>query len=156
MLFVGFKHAVVQLKSGSLLNTETMQGMNGEEQQCEASERAQGYHPLSGFLIKEMMVGKQFMGRFKGGFRFIIAINEDGTLEGKNHCLHHDVGYWVIDTQKHCIRVNWSRGWENNASKVFWLGQEIRLYDSQTGAWVATLKPLEKHHRISDFVFSEY
>jgi hypothetical protein len=99
-----------------------------------------GYSQLSGKEIKEQLVGKLFLGCYLHGFQYIISINTDGSLEGKNNYQHYDIGSWVIDMEKHTMNVNWKHGWDNTTTRLYKVGKEIRMYDKETGEWRSSLK----------------
>ncbi len=82
--------------------------------------------------IKTNIIGKTFYGKHPPNFEYIIAINADGTLEGKNNSDHHDWGKWELNDQEHTLSVCWENGWQNNTSKIQSLDGIIQLVDVET------------------------
>ena len=96
---------------------------------------AKGYKRLSGHEMKEKLVGKQFIGGYLRGFRYIISIGFDGSLEGKNNYQHYDSGKWIIDLEDSTMEVVWLNGWDNTTTHLYEIGKEIIMYDKDTGKW---------------------
>lgn len=100
-----------------------------------------GYRQLSGKEISEKLVGQQFLGSYLHGFQYVISINTDGSLVGKNNYQHHDVGSWVIDMEENTLSVNWRHGWDNTTTRLYELGEEIRMYDKKKWTMEDLFKP---------------
>ncbi len=106
-------------------------------------EREEGLILLTARDIHQKIVGNQFAGTYRQGFKYIIAINEDGRLEGKNNYLHYDVGRWSVDVENNTLIVEWDNGWENTAFRLYFKDAVIRMYDSETGQWRSSISYLE-------------
>lgn len=112
------------------------------------------YRQLTGTEIKQRLVGRQFLGSYLHGFYYIISINDNGSLEGKNNYQHYDVGSWEIDMQKHTMSVNWKHGWDNTSSRLYEVDKEIRMYDVDTGLWRTSLnQQTDKNQNIKKHSF---
>ena len=113
-----------------------------------------GYKHLTGHEIKDRIVGKQFFGGYLHGFQYIISINSDGSLEGKNNYQHHDIGSWTIDMEENTMKVSWKYGWDNTTTRLYEIGEEIRLYDKDTGKWRSSLShQVDKVQNIENYQF---
>jgi len=113
-----------------------------------------GYSQLSGREIKEQLVGKQFLGNYLHGIEYIISINADGSLEGKNTYQHYDIGSWLIDMEEGTMSVNWENGWGNVTTRIYEIGKEIRMYEKETGTWRTSLKQyFDKVQNIKNYQF---
>ncbi len=83
--------------------------------------------------INQKIIGKTFYGKHPPNFEYIIAINSDGTLEGKNNSGHYDWGTWQLDEEQHALTVRWQNGWQNTTSQVHKTQGETQLVDINTG-----------------------
>ena len=118
-----------------------------DRMETEDEVRAAGGIRLGAQGIRDRLAGQQFLGSYLNGFRYIISINADGSLEGMNNYGHYDVGRWSVDDDRHALIVAWQHGWDNTTTRLHALGDEIRMHDAETGKWRSSLVPVtgEKH-----------
>ncbi len=115
---------------------------------------ALGYKALSAADIHQQLVGNQFLGGYMGGFQYIIAINTDGSLEGKNNYQHYDIGRWHIDEHTNGLTVRWQYGWDNSTTRIYPVNDEFWMYDTSTRLWRTSLtKRLSKQADIKNYTF---
>ncbi len=113
-----------------------------------------GYKPLTASEIKEKIAEKYFLGGYLHGFKYIVAVNLDGTLESKNDYGHYDCGKWLIDNEQHTLSVYWERGWDSTITRLYAVDESIHMYDSQTGVWRTSFdQPIEKVDSIKAYLF---
>jgi len=93
----------------------------------------QGYTPLDAGAITSHLVGKTFIGRFPPVFKYVVCLNEDGSLEGKNNCQHYDEGVWEVDGKNNTLSVVWKFGWISSINRVYQIGRVFRLFDASSG-----------------------
>lgn len=98
-----------------------------------------GFSQLTADDIKDKIVGKQFLGGYLQGFQYIISINKDGSLEGKNNYHHYDIGHWQINISKNTLSVTWQYGWDNTTTHLYERNAQINMYDENTGVWRTSL-----------------
>ena len=113
-----------------------------------------GYQPLTASEIKEKIVGKYFLGGYLHGFKYIVAVNADGTLESKNDYEHYDHGKWLIDKERDTLNVYWQRGWDSTITRLYAVDESIHMYDAQTGVWRTSFdREIEKVDSIKGYLF---
>jgi hypothetical protein len=88
---------------------------------------------LTAEQIGAQLVGKTFLGFFPPMFKYVVSIQADGRLEGKNNYQHYDVGRWTIDPNTHTFSVAWELGWVSSTSHVYAHDDVFELVDAQTG-----------------------
>ena len=93
----------------------------------------QGYTPLNAEAIQLLIVGKTFLGYFPPCFKYIISINKEGGLEGKNNYQHYDIGKWIINAESNTLCVNWHFGWANTTNRVYLIDEVLQLFDATSG-----------------------
>lgn len=106
-----------------------------ENQKAEATLIKEGYKPLTASEIKEKIAGKYFLGSYLHGFKYIVAVNVEGTLESKNDYEHYDRGRWLINNEQHTLSVYWEEGWDSTVTRLYAVDESIQMYDAQTGVW---------------------
>lgn len=112
-----------------------------------------GCNPLDAEEIKLHIAGKTFLGSFPPFFKYIILVNKDGTLEGKNNYEHYDVGKWVVDTEKNTLSVNWDFGWANTTNHVYLINGVFQMFDTTSGKLNTSFdEPIESVESIKAFV----
>lgn len=95
--------------------------------------RDKGYMPLEANAIKQLIVGRTFLGSFPPVFKYIISINRNGSLEGKNNYQHYDTGKWKIDKESNTLCVSWDFGWQSSTSRVYQVDDVVKMFDATTG-----------------------
>jgi hypothetical protein len=124
--------------------------------ETEALVKEQGYVNLDSVEIKERIIGKQFFGGYLHGFQYVISINENGSLEGKNNYQHYDVGEWTINEEEHTLSVKWQYGWDDTTTRLYDINGEISMYDAYTGHWRTVLRePIKEAINIEEYEFIE-
>lgn len=88
---------------------------------------------LSAEEIERHIVGKVFLGSFPPAFKYIVSINDNGSLEGKNNYQHYDTGEWSIDAETNTLSVKWSNGWEASTNKVYLTGGVVTMFCASSG-----------------------
>lgn len=99
-----------------------------------------GYSQLTAVEMRKALSGQGFVGNYLCGFKFIVAIHTDGTLEGRNNVGSYDSGQWIIDSEENTFKLFWSGGWYDTTTHLYKIDNEIRTHDVTTGAWGSTLK----------------
>ena len=89
--------------------------------------------PLTATEIKTQIINKVFLGSYPPVFKYIIAINSDGSLEGKNDYGHYDIGTWSLNEATGALTVRWKYGWDNSTVYIYPANHEFKLMDSTTG-----------------------
>lgn len=113
-----------------------------------------GYKPLTASEIKEKIAGKYFLGGYLHGFKYIVAVNLEGTLEGKNDYEHYDRGRWLINNEQHTLSVYWEKGWDSTITRLYPVDNSIQMYDAQTGLWRTSFnQAIEKVNHIKAYSF---
>ena len=59
--------------------------VNFNQAEIESDLQQKGYTPLNAEAIHQLIVGKVFLGSFPPSFKYIISVNSNGSLEGKNN-----------------------------------------------------------------------
>jgi hypothetical protein len=122
--------------------------------ETEGLVKEQGYVNLDSTEIKEKIIGKQFFGGYLNGFQYVISINENGSLEGKNNYQHYDVGEWVINEEENSLSVKWQYGWDDTTTRLYDINGEISMYDVYTGNWRTVLRQrIEEEINIEEYQF---
>ena len=83
--------------------------------------------------IERHLVGKTFFASFPPSFKYIVSINKDGSLEGKNDHDHYDTGTWVMDAENNTLSVSWDLGWGSSTSHVYLVNNIVKIFDSTSG-----------------------
>lgn len=83
--------------------------------------------------IELHLVGKTFFASFPPSFKYIVSINKDGSLEGKNDHEHYDTGNWIVDPENNTLSVNWDFGWGSSTSHVYLVNNIVKIFDSTSG-----------------------
>ena len=89
------------------MNNKKTENFN-DKAEIDSDVHLNDFQPLSAEEIKLHIVGKTFLGSFPPFFKYIISVNADGSLEGKNNYQHYDTGNWIIDTKKNTLSVSWN------------------------------------------------
>ncbi len=97
-----------------------------------------GYQPLSGQQLAQTIVGKTLLGDYGYLFKFIVAINANGSIEGKNNAGAHHFGKWVIDEAEGTISLQWDSGWDNTTNRAYAVDGLLKLFDVNGGEWRTT------------------
>jgi len=107
----------------------------------------QGYTPLDAEGIKSQLIGKTFMGHFPPVFKYVVCLNQDYSLEGKNNYQHYDKGVWEIDNKNNTLSVVWQLGWVSSINRVYQIGRIFKLFDASSGKlntrFDETIKPVK-------------
>ncbi len=98
-----------------------------------------GYLALDHQAIQKQIIGQHFFAEYQQGFKYVIAINADGSLEGKNNYDHYDTGHWLLKDNILC--VEWDYGWDNACARFYQVNDIFLMFDAKTGLWRSTLKP---------------
>lgn len=93
----------------------------------------QGHMSLDAEEIKAQIVGKTFLGSFPPAFKYIILVNKDGSLEGKNNYQHYDMGKWTISAKTNTLSVSWDLGWEKSTNNVYVVDNVVKMFDTTSG-----------------------
>lgn len=109
--------------------------INTKTEDNEEAAISNGFKQLLAKDIKTKIVGKAFLGGYLHGFQFIVSVNTDGSLEGKNNVEHYDLGHWVIDDTNNTLTVNWQNGWDSTTTRIYQLNDKINMYDKESGLW---------------------
>ncbi len=102
-----------------------------------------GHCQLSAEDLKAIIVGKTMRGLYRRGFKYNVFIDHDGSLEGKNHVGSHNYGAWSLDMAAHTFTVKWRNGWDDNTARAYRFGDEVKLFDADTGLWRTTFSGFE-------------
>ena len=105
----------------------------------EADMRALGLNPLTAEALAARIVGKTVYGDFGYIFKYVMAVDEGGTLEGKNNAGAHTFGRWKIDSNTGAMKVDWQAGWETSTSRAYEVNGCLKLYELGTGRWKTSL-----------------
>jgi hypothetical protein len=97
-----------------------------------------GYRQLTGDELTSKLVDKTLLGEYAAVFRFIVCIDKDGKMEGKNNYGAHHFGQCIIDQQNNTITVAWDAGWDNTTNRAYDIDGKIKLFDVGTGQWRTT------------------
>ncbi len=117
--------------------------MNPDYTSTEADMLALGLKPLSADALAAKMVGKTVYGDFGAQFKYVMAVDEAGTLEGKNNAGAHTFGRWSIDATTGEMSVAWQAGWVPSTTRVYELDGSLKLYEVVTGRWATSLHRFE-------------
>lgn len=129
--------------------------MLNENSDSEDNAIQNGFTLLDVHEITKQIIGYQFLGSYLHGFKYIISINSDGSLEGKNHVGHYDIGLWVLDEINHTLSVEWQYGWDKATTKLYVKDDVINMYDSESGQWRTSLhQQLDEAVNIKNYIFS--
>ncbi len=107
--------------------------VNNKKTEIESDMHQQDYAPLNAEEIQSLIVGKTFLGSFPPSFKYIISVNSDGSLEGKNNYQHYDVGKWIINAESNTLSVSWNFGWVNSTNHVYLVGDVVQMFDATSG-----------------------
>lgn len=100
---------------------------------------AEGHQQLSGQELRSRIINKTAKGEYLRGFRFITYLDEDGTMEGRNHVGAHNRGEWSIDDKEGTLSVQWDNGWDRTTTRAYDVQGAIKFFDKDTGEWRNTL-----------------
>ncbi len=92
-----------------------------------------GHIALSGRQIAEKMIGKTLYGDYGLFFKFAVTIDSLGRMEGINNAGAHQFGQCTID--ENTISVNWNGGWDNTTNRAYFIDNQLKLFEIQTGQW---------------------
>ncbi len=109
----------------------------------EADMQAAGRVPMSAGALAARIVGKTVYGDFGYMFKFVMAVDVDGTLEGKNNAGAHTFGHWEIDPDTGEMSVSWQSGWVDSTARAYDVNGSLKLYEAATGRWATTLHRFE-------------
>ncbi|NOR64056.1 MAG: hypothetical protein GQ535_16420 [Rhodobacteraceae bacterium] len=109
----------------------------------EADMLALGLTPLSAEALAAKIVGKTVYGDFGYMFKYVMTVDSDGRLEGKNNASAHTFGHWVINPETGEMSVAWQAGWVASTTRVYEVGGSLKLYETSTGRWATSLHRLE-------------
>ena len=116
---------------------------NPDYASTEADMRALGRTPLRAEALAARIVGKTVYGDFGTMFKYVMAVDVDGGLEGKNNAGAHTFGRWMIDPATGEMSVSWQAGWVASTSRAYEVGGSLKLYETATGRWATTLHRFE-------------
>lgn len=106
----------------------------------ESMMKKQGYHQLNAKEIKEIVMSrKTISGDYLYDRSYVVAYNQDGTMEGRNDLGGYHIGKWSVDNDADTFTTSWD-GWDNWSGRVYDVNGEIVFYDSTTLEWRTTLK----------------
>ena len=117
--------------------------MRNDEGSTEAMAIDTGHAQLSGKELDAIIVGTTVRGLYRGGFRYNVFVDRDGSLEGKNHVGSHNFGTWLLDMKAHTFTVTWRNGWDHTTTRAYNFGDEVRFFDADTGLWRTTFSGFE-------------
>ena len=109
----------------------------------EAGMLALGLKPLSATALVARIVGKTVYGDFGFMFKYVMAVDEGGTLEGKNNAGAHTFGHWKIAPTGE-MSVEWQAGWVASTTRVYEVEGCLMLYETATGRWATSLHRFEE------------
>jgi hypothetical protein len=109
----------------------------------EANMLAAGLKPLSAKALAVKIVGKTVYGDFGTMFKYVMAVDEGGTLEGKNNAGAHTFGRWEIDAATGEMSVEWQAGWVASTTRAYEVAGSLKLYEVATGRWATSLYRFE-------------
>jgi len=109
----------------------------------EADMLASGLKPLSADALAAKIVGKTAYGDFGFMFKYVMAVDEGGTLEGKNNAGAHTFGSWEIDAATGEMSVEWRAGWVASTTRVYAVEGSLKFYETATGRWATSLHRFE-------------
>ncbi len=109
----------------------------------EADMLALGLKPLSADALAAKIVGKTVYGDFGYLFKYVMAVDEGGGLEGKNNAGAHTFGRWEIDPATGEMSVEWQAGWVPSTTRVYEVEGSLKLYETATGLWATSLHRFE-------------
>ena len=121
--------------------------MNPDCTSTEADILALGLKPLTAEALVAKIVGKTVYGDFGFMFKYVMAVDVGGDLEGKNNAGAHTFGRWEIDAATGEMSVRWQAGWVASASRVYEVAGKLKLYEVATGRWATTLDRFEEGTR---------
>jgi hypothetical protein len=120
--------------------------------EVESDIQQKGYVPLIAEEIQLLIAGKTFLGSFPPSFKYVISVNRDGSLEGKNNYQHYDVGKWTINTERNTLSVNWNFGWANTTNHVYLVDDVVQMFDVTSGKLNTSFdEPIESVESIKTF-----
>ena len=117
--------------------------LNPDCTRSEADMLALGLKPLGAEALVAKIVGKTVYGDFGFMFRYVMAVDESGTLEGKNNAGAHTFGRWEIGPATGEMSVEWQAGWVASTSRVYEVDGSLKLYEVATGRWATSLHRFE-------------
>lgn len=117
--------------------------MNPDCTSTEADMQALGLTPLTAEALTAKIVGKTVYGDFGFMFKYVMAVDEAGTLEGKNNAGAHTFGQWTIDPATGEMSVEWQAGWVASTTRVYEVNGSLKLYEVATGLWATSLHRFE-------------
>lgn len=106
-----------------------------------------GYQKLSAEELKQRIGDKTIRGDYYNGRKYIVFINRDGTMEGKNDIGTHSFGDWSVNMKDNSFTVIWDSYWDNTTSRAYDVDGEIKFFDSRTCQWRTTFKKFEDGRR---------
>lgn len=109
----------------------------------EADMLALGLKPLSADALAAKIVGKTVFGDFGFMFKYVMAVDEGGTLEGKNNTGAHTFGHWRINPATGEMSVEWQAGWVASTTRVYEVEGSLKHYEAATGRWATSLHRFE-------------
>ena len=112
--------------------------MNPDISVTEAMIVEAGYEPLSADELRQKISNKTVFGDYGFLFKFVNVMEENGAMEGRNNAGAHVFGKWSIDSQAGTISVNWDGGWDNTTTRAYWVDDQIKLFDVDSGQWRTT------------------
>lgn len=116
--------------------------MNPDCTSTEADIQAMGLNPLTAEALTAKIVGKTVYGDFGFMFKCVMAVDEGGTLEGKNNAGAHTFGHWKIASTGE-MSVEWQAGWVPSTTRVYEVEGSLKLYETATGLWATSLHRFE-------------
>ena len=103
------------------------------------SQTIKGGHPqLTASELVENLVDKTLLGDFAALFKYIVAIDKNGNMEGKNNAGAHHFGKWSIDESNSTFTIWWDSGWVNTTNRAYNVDGKIKLFEIETGQWQTT------------------
>ncbi len=114
-------------------------GLNPDCTSSEADMLALGLKPLTAEALAAKIVGKTAYGDFGAMFKYVMVVDSDGGLEGKNNAGAHTYGRWEIDLETGEMTVAWQSGWVTSTTRAYGVDGCLKLYEAATGRWATTL-----------------
>lgn len=105
----------------------------------EVDMQVAGRKPLTAEALAAKIVGKTAYGDFGAMFKYVMAVDSDGGLEGKNNAGAHTFGRWEIDLETGEMTVEWTSGWVTSTTRAYGVDGHLKLYETATGRWATTL-----------------
>ncbi len=115
---------------------------NPDSTSTESDMLALGLKPLTAKALADKVVGKTVYGDFGLMFKYVMAVDEDGRLEGKNNAGAHTFGRWEIAPAGE-MSVKWQAGWVPSTTRAYKIGGSLKLYETATGRWATSLHRFE-------------